>query len=204
MEQHAERQWEEHARPDGYRPTRVPAALKVVHRQIPRNEAKRMEEMVPHIVEHGEMKLIGIPCISLNDMSGKYRHAKEGLLSSTKYFDTVKNPSIHYGIWPEAPTQRQSDRHAYILCVEVESFDGIPEWYFKTTLPPQQCVVVANKDGDFDAASRAVDEYVRDNGLTIGAGDRKYVICERYDDDREGYGFARYSQPILTVPEGAR
>jgi len=168
------------------------------------DEAIIMQDMVPQIVEHGEMKLIGIPCISLNDMGGKYQHAKEGLLSSTKYFDAVKRPSIHYGIWPEAPTQRQSDRHAYILCVEVESFEGIPEWYFKTTLPPQRCVVVANKDGDFDAASRAVDRYVRDNGLTVGSGDRKYVICERYDYEGEGCGFARYSLPIQSIPEGAR
>lgn len=191
-------------RPDGYRPERVPKALKVLQPHFSKREVGKMGEMVPRIVEHGELKLIGIPCISLDDMSGKYRHAKEGLLSSTKYFDAVKNPSVHYGIWPEAPTQAQSDRHAYILCVEVDSFDGIPEWYFKTTLPPQQCVVVANKDGDFTAASEAVDEYVRDNGLTVGAGERKYIICEAYDYEREGYGFMRYSLPIQTVPDGVR
>lgn len=79
--------------------------------------------------------------------------------------------------------------------MEVESFDSIPEWYFKTTLPPQKCVVVSNRGGDFDAASVAVERYISDNGLTVGAEDRNYIICERYND--EGEGFARYSLPII-------
>jgi hypothetical protein len=184
--------------PDSYKPERVPAALRVLQQQ-PKSEVKTMvmEDMKPYIVEHGELKLIGIPCISLKDMSGKYHHAKEALLSSTQYLPSVKNRSIQYGIWPQVPTQQQSDMHAYILCVEVESFDGVPEWYFRTTLAPQQCVVVDNKNGDFDTASRAVDQYVSDKGITVGATDRKYVICERYNYD--GEGFARYSLPIQST-----
>ncbi|MDQ6421263.1 effector binding domain-containing protein [Paenibacillus sp. LHD-117] len=185
--------------PDGYRPERVPAALKVIRRQS-QIEVKKMEDMKPHIVEHDELKLIGIPCISLKDMSGKYGHAKEGLLSSTRHFPFVKNPSIHYGIWPEVPTQSESDMHAYILCVEVESFDGVPEWYFKTTLPPQKCVVVPNKSGDYDAACRVVDQYVAGNGMIVNSKERKYIICERYN--YEGEGFSKYSLPIQTIPEG--
>ncbi len=158
--------------------------------------------MKSQIVEHGELKLIGIPCISLKDMSGKYQHAKEALLSSTKHLPSVNNSSVHFGIWPEASTQHQSDMHAYILCVEVDSFDGIPEWYFKTALPPQRCVVVANKEGDFDAASRLVDQYVSDNGLVVGADNRKYTICERYNYN--GEGFARYSLPIQSIKEDYR
>lgn len=76
---------------------------------------------------------------------------------------------------------------------------GVPEWYFRTTLPPQKCVVVSNKNGDFDAASHAVDQYISDNGITVGANDRRYVICERYN--YEGEGFARYSLPIQIIPE---
>lgn len=182
--------------PDSYKPERVPAALKVL-RQQPKSEVQVMavEDMKPYIVEHSELKLIGIPCISLKDMGGKYHHAKEALLSSTKHLPSVKNPSVHFGIWPEVPTQQQSDMHAYILCVEVDSFEGVPEWYFKTTLPPQKCVVVSNKNGDFDVASHVVDQYIGDNGIIVGAIDRKYVICERYN--YEGEGFARYSLPIL-------
>lgn len=163
-----------------------------------------MEDMQPYIAEHGELKLIGIPCISLRDMSGKYRHAKEGLLSSTGHFSFVKNPSVHYGLWPVVPTQSEPDRHAYILCVEVESFDEVPEWYFKTTLPPQKCVVVPNKNGDYDAACRVVDQYVSDHGLAAAAEDRKYIICERYNYEDEGCGFAKYSLPIRSVPEDRR
>ncbi|MFC5406150.1 AraC family transcriptional regulator [Cohnella soli] len=187
--------------PDGYKPERVPAALKAMQRKT-QVETSRLENMVPVIVEHGELKLIGIPCISLNDMSGKYHHAKEGLLSSTKYFPAVRNPSIHYGIWPEAPSQSESDRHAYILCVEVDTFDDIPEWYFKTTLPPQRCVVVPNESGNYNAACQVVDQYVAENGLIVDAEGRKYTICERYNYD--GEGFAKYSLPIRESLEGER
>jgi predicted transcriptional regulator YdeE len=181
--------------PGSYKPERVPAALRVL-KFLPISEVNTMQvrDMEPHIVEHDELKLIGIPCISLKDMGGKYHHAKEALLSSTKHLPSVKNSSIQYGIWPQVPTQQQSDMHAYILCVEVESFNDIPEWYFRTTLPPQKCVVVSNKSGDFDAACHQVDQYIRDNGITVDAEDRKYVICERYS--YEGEGFARYSLPI--------
>jgi hypothetical protein len=186
---------------DSYKPERVPASLKVVQRQF-KAEANLLEDMKPVIVEHSELKLIGIPCISLNDMSGKYYHAKEGLLSSTKYFPSVKNPSVHYGIWPKAPSQSDSDRHAYILCVEVDTFDDIPEWYFKTTLPPQRCVVVSNKSGNYDITCKVVDQYVADNGLVVDAEGRKYTICERYN--YEGEGFAKYSLPIRANSEGER
>ncbi|SDW21036.1 effector binding domain-containing protein [Paenibacillus sp. CF384] len=184
---------------DGYKPERVPAALKLMKGQFKEGNTK-LEDMKPVIVEHGEMKLIGIPCISLNDMSGKYHHAKEGLLSSTKYFPAVRNHSVHYGIWPVTPSQSESDQHAYILCVEVDSLDDIPEWYFKSTLPPQRCVVVPNESGNYDAACQVVDQYVADNGLVVDASGRKYTICERYN--YEGEGFAKYSLPILVLPEG--
>jgi hypothetical protein len=182
---------------EGYRPRNIPQALKVIQgRMVPQSE---VEEMKPYIVEHSELNLIGIPCISLKDMSGKYHHAKEALLSSTKHLPSVKNPSIQFGIWPEALTQQQSDMHAYILCVEVESFDGIPEWYFRTTMSPQKCVVVSNKSGDFDVASRTIDQYINDNRIRVDAKDRKYIICERYN--YEGEGFLRYSLPILPTGE---
>ncbi|UVI33040.1 GyrI-like domain-containing protein [Paenibacillus spongiae] len=182
----------------GYRPNRVPQVLNWIQ-QKSKSEERAMvsEDMIPFIVEHQELKLIGIPCISLNDMGGKYQHAKEALLSSTKHLPSVKNPSLQFGIWPQAPSQQQSDLHAYILCVEVGSFDEIPEWYFKTTLPPQRCVVVSNKNGDFDAASSAVDQYIHEQGLQVDANDRKYIICERYN--YEGEGFARYSLPIQSA-----
>ncbi|MCQ6557358.1 effector binding domain-containing protein [Paenibacillus mendelii] len=181
---------------EGYRPIRIPQVLRMIQQQQLIREVKAMviEDMKPYIVEHEELKLIGIPCISLNDMGGKYHHAKEALLSSAKHLPSVKNASVQFGIWPQVPTQEQSEMHAYILCVEVESFDNIPEWYFKTILPPQNCVVVSNKDGNFDAASGEVDQYIRDNDLIVDAEDRKYIICERYN--YEGEGFARYSLPI--------
>ncbi len=159
-----------------------------------------LEDMKPHIVEHSELKLIGIPCISLKDMNGKYQHAKEALLSSTKHWPSVKNASVHYGIWPEVSTQQQSDMHAYILCVEVDSFVDVPEWYFRTILPPQKCIVVPNKSGDFKAAGHSIDQYISDHRIQVGANDRKYVICERYNYEREG--FARYSLPIQNIPGG--
>ncbi|MFC5469510.1 hypothetical protein ACFPPD_12325 [Cohnella suwonensis] len=76
------------------------------------------------------------------------------------------------------------------------------EWYFKTTLPPQKCVVVPNKRGDYDAACRVVDQYVSDNGIILDTNERKYIICERYN--YEGEGFAKYSLPIRTIREGER
>jgi len=154
-----------------------------------------LPNMSPVIVEHGELKLIGIPCVSLHDMGSKYRNAKESLLSSTPYLPGIVNPQIHYGMWPQVPGQDRPETHAYILCVEVESFDGIPEWYIKLTVPPQQCVVVASESGDFDAAGEMIDTYLRENSLSVGAGDRKFTICERYN--YEGEGFARYSLPLL-------
>ncbi|MDU5145544.1 MAG: hypothetical protein E6230_25560 [Paenibacillus dendritiformis] len=58
----------------------------------------KLPNMEPVVVRHEELKLIGIPCISLQDMSSKYRHAKEGLLSSTKHFPQVVNQRVHYGM----------------------------------------------------------------------------------------------------------
>lgn len=156
---------------------------------------KILPDMTAVIVEHGELKLIGIPCISLNDIASKYQHAKEGLLSSTKYLPHVVNRHIHYGIWPQVPSQDNPETHAYILCVEVDSFEGIPEWFVKLVVPAQRCVVAANNNGNFDAAGKVIEEFIRENGLTVGAEDRKYTICERYN--YEGEGFVRYSLPIL-------
>lgn len=153
-----------------------------------------IQDMTPVVVEHEELKLIGIPCISLQNMSEKYQNAKESLLSSTKYFPQVVNQYVHYGIWPTDSTQDHPERHAYILCVEVNSFEGIPEWYVQLSLPKQKCVVVANKQGDFDAASRLVDTYIEEHGIRVNAEGRKYIICEKYND--EGEGFSRYSLPI--------
>ncbi|MEC0210696.1 effector binding domain-containing protein [Paenibacillus ehimensis] len=157
--------------------------------------AAKLPEMEPVIVEHKELKLIGIPCIGLNDMGDKYRHAKEALLSSAKHLPHIVNPQIHYGLWPHGPSQSHPDTHVYILCMEVESYDGIPEWFLRLTLPAQRCVVVANKDGDFEAASQAVEAYLREKGLQTSAGERSYTICERYS--YEGEGFARYSLPLI-------
>ncbi|SFJ41268.1 hypothetical protein SAMN02799624_04374 [Paenibacillus sp. UNC496MF] len=93
----------------------------------------------PRIVRHEDMKLIGIPCISL-------------------------------------------------------------QWYFRTTLPPRTSVAAPDPDGDFEAASSAVQAYLRENGLTEDAGDRNYAISERYDYN--GEAFARYSLPLSDAPGG--
>jgi len=151
-------------------------------------------EMKPVIIEHEQLKLIGIPCISLQNMSNKYQNAKEGLLSSTKYFPQVMHPHIHYGMWPTDETQRNPERHAYILSVEVSTFDGIPDWYVKIQVPKQKCVVVANKQGDFSAAGHQLDAYIQEHGLRVSAEGREYVICEKYNYEEEG--FSRYSLPI--------
>lgn len=81
--------------PDGFKPERVPRAQMALRRQS-KSEVRSMvlEEMTPYVVEHGELKLIGIPCISLKDMGGKYRHAKEGQLSSTRHLPSVKNAFV--------------------------------------------------------------------------------------------------------------
>jgi len=128
-------------------------------------------------------------------MSSKYQNAKESLLSSTKYFPQVINHKIHYGMWPTVDTQNNPERHAYILCVEVSTFENIPAWYIKISVPKQKCVVVANDQGDFDAASRLVDTYLKQNKINVSAVGREYIICEKYN--YEGEGFSRYSLPIV-------
>jgi predicted transcriptional regulator YdeE len=154
-----------------------------------------LPDMQPVIVEHKELKLVGISCISLTEMSSKYHNAKEGLLSSTKYLPHVVNHQVHYGMWPQTETQNNPETHAYILCVEVESFEGIPEWYVKLSVPPQQCVVVASYSGDFDAAGKVIDAYLKEKNLSVSSDNCKYTICERYSYD--GEGFSRYSLPIV-------
>jgi hypothetical protein len=158
-------------------------------------EINRLPNMEAVIVDHQEMKLIGIPCIGLQDMSKKYHSAKESLLLSTPYFPNVINHRIHYGMWPQVETQKIPARHAYILCVEVSDFAGIPDWYVKLTIPSQRCVVAANDSGDFDAAGKVIESYVKDNGLTVSREGYAYTICERYNYD--GEGFSRYSLPIV-------
>ncbi|MBU9713651.1 GyrI-like domain-containing protein [Evansella tamaricis] len=148
------------------------------------------------IIEHNELKLIGIPCVSLKEMPSKYQNAKEGLLSASKHLPHIVNRQIHYGIWPHGEEQKNPETHVYILCVEVSSFDGIPEWFFKTMLSPQQCVVGNdNSDRCFDAAGEKIKKYIQEKGLKTSAGDRLYTICERYS--YEGEGYSRYSLPII-------
>lgn len=153
-----------------------------------------LPEMQAIIVEHGELKMAGIPCIGLKDMGSKYHNAKESLFGSARHFPQFVNPRVHYGMWPNQESQNNPDIHAYILSVEVSTFDGIPDWYVKLTVPLQKCVVVANKSGDFDAANNAVEMYIQSKHLNTDAGERKYTICERYSYDDEG--FAKYSLPI--------
>jgi hypothetical protein len=51
-----------------------------------------LPEMKAQIVEHVELKLIGIPCIGLKNMSDKYHHAKDSLLGLTAH---MHDPKIH-------------------------------------------------------------------------------------------------------------
>jgi predicted transcriptional regulator YdeE len=155
----------------------------------------KIPNMHPVIIEHNDMKLVGIPCIGLKDMGNKYHNAKESLFLSTKYLPQVLNHRIHYGMWVNSEIQKNPERHVYILCVEVSTFNGIPDWYVKLTVPAQKCVVVANEKGDFNAASEAVDEYVKVNHFKVSSEGRDYIVCERYSYD--GEGFARYSLPIV-------
>ncbi|WP_240764920.1 hypothetical protein [Paenibacillus dendritiformis] len=69
-------------------------------------------------------------------------------------------------------------------------------------MPAQQCVVVANDQGDFDAASSRVDAYVAEHQFDVSAAGRDYIICERYSYD--GEGFARYSLPIIFELKGSK
>lgn len=158
------------------------------------NAADKLPDMTPIMVEHAEMKLIGLPCVSLNNMAEKYQHAKESLLTISAYLPQVIDPNVHYGVWPQVETQANPDTHAYILCVEVGSFEGIPDWFVKLTMPPQRCVAVASANGDFEVAGQAIDAYIRDKQLTVSGAGREYIVCERYRLAAEG--FSRYSLPI--------
>lgn len=161
--------------------------------------ASILPEMQARIVEHGELRLIGIPCIGLKDMSGKYRHAKDSLLGLSAHMPQIVDASVQYGMWPQVPGQNISDTHAYILSVEVSTFDGVPEWFVRMIVPAQRCVAVASKDGDFDGAGRVIDAYIAENDLKVDAKGRGYTICERYRYHAEG--FARYSLPIRSGEE---
>lgn len=155
-----------------------------------------LPEMQAEIVAHGELKLIGIPCIGLNDMGSKYRAAKESLLGLAAHMPQIVNASVQYGMWPHGASQQVRETHVYILCVEVSTFDGVPEWFVRMTVPPQRCVAVASKDGDYDGAGRVIDAYLAESGLRVDAQGRSYTICERYRYNAEG--FARYSLPIVS------
>ncbi|MGM7684548.1 GyrI-like domain-containing protein [Cytobacillus sp. Hm23] len=157
---------------------------------------QNIDHMKPVLIEHEEIKLIGIPCISLKDMKSKYENAKESLFAISQYMPQVVNERIHYGIWPITELQDNPETHAYILCVEVKSYDGIPEWFTKITLPKQSCVVVANNDHDFNAAGEALYSFVEKNNLELSSNGREYRICEKYDYDVDGY--VRYSLPIVS------
>jgi hypothetical protein len=149
------------------------------------------------IVEHGEMKLIGIPCVGLDDAPAKHRCARDGLLSATRHLPGVKDRQVHVELWPTAATQANRDTHAFIECCEVTSFDGIPDWFLKIALPPQRCVVAAGFEASgagFAEASAAVNQYLADHGLSTDPSGRAYVICEVYD--LEGNTLARYSPPL--------
>jgi hypothetical protein len=152
-------------------------------------------EPPPCIVSHAELKLIGIPCCALENMSAKYQHAKAALLGLANHMSQIKNPTVHYGLWQnDEALQRNAPTHVYILCVEVDTFDGIPDWFFRTILPPQRCVVAPNAAGNFQAATDAVKLYLAEHELGESLSDRPYFICERYTYGGDEY--ARYSLPL--------
>ncbi|MBB3110186.1 hypothetical protein FHS18_002253 [Paenibacillus phyllosphaerae] len=153
-----------------------------------------LPDLEPRLIEHGELKLIGIPCIGLDQMGAKFELAKRSLLDLHDHLTQIIHPRIHYGVWPQAAGQELPASHAYLLCVEVSTFDQVPEWFVRITLPPQHCVAAASMEGDFDAASRVIDAYLSEHGIRTEGQDRPYVICERYRYDAEG--FARYSLPL--------
>jgi hypothetical protein len=155
-----------------------------------------LPEMKAQIVEHGELKLIGIPCIGLSEMSSKYHLAKDSLLGLAAHMPQIIDASVQYGMWPQVPGQNTPNTHAYILSVEVSIFEGVPEWFACMTIPAQRCVSVASKDGDFDGAGRIIDAFIAENGIKVGKQGREYTICERYRYNDEG--FARYSLPIIS------
>ncbi|WP_449620033.1 hypothetical protein [Robertmurraya sp. Marseille-Q9965] len=78
---------------------------------------------------------------------------------------------------------------------EVNTFEGIPDWYVRVKIPAQECIVVANDDEDFEAASKVVEDYVEALAFHLSAEGRDYLICERYN--YTGEGFARYSLLIV-------
>jgi hypothetical protein len=143
------------------------------------------------------MKLMGIPCVGLEDARTKYRCARDGLLSATKHVTGVKNRQMHVEVWPTARTQEDKDTHVFIECCEVDSFDGIPDWFLKIALPPQRCVVAAGFEASetgFAAASQAVNEYLGAHRLKAGGSGRQFIIGEVYD--LEDNTLARYSPPL--------
>ncbi|MGM7682286.1 GyrI-like domain-containing protein [Cytobacillus sp. Hm23] len=157
---------------------------------------EKLEHMKPSIVEHEELKLVGIPCVSLKEMKSKFENAKESLLTVAKHLPHIINERIHYGIWPVSESQDNPETHVYILCVEVESFKNIPDWLIKITLPKQRCIVVANKDHSFDAAGEALYSYIESNNIELSSLGLQYRICERYNYDGEGY--TRYTLPVVS------
>lgn len=154
-----------------------------------------LPEMEATIVEHGELKLIGIPCIGLNEMSSKYQLAKESLFGLATHMPQIMEASIQYGMWAQHAGQNIPNTHVYILSVEVSTFEGVPEWFARMTIPPQRCVVAASKKGNFDGAGQVIDDFISKHGITVDKQGRDYTICERYRYNAEG--FARYSLPIV-------
>jgi hypothetical protein len=76
------------------------------------------------------------------------------------------------------------------------SFEGIPEWFLKFTLPAQRCAVAEGES--WESANRAIGNYLKENQLKTDAADRKYVICERYNLNSE-ISYAQYSHPLVSI-----
>lgn len=53
-----------------------------------------LPEMEAKIVEHGELKLVGIPCIGLKDKSSKCHCAKDSLLGLSTYMPQIVDASV--------------------------------------------------------------------------------------------------------------
>jgi predicted transcriptional regulator YdeE len=156
--------------------------------------SEQIAQLTVSIVEHGEKKLIGLASVGLNEMGSKFQCVKDGLLSASKHLPHIVEPNIHYALWSNSPSQDNPDTHVYILCTEVSSFEGIPDWFLKFTLPPQKSVVA--EGGNWETADRAIGDYLRENKLETDVSGRKYVICERYNHNSEN-GYAQYSRPLV-------
>lgn len=138
--------------------------------------------MEPHIVELGELKLVGLPYYG-DPEQGKFSAAWHRLMQQSVPAQGRVDEKVAYGVEFYGPEFMEAHQWMYFPSYEVSSLADLPGLLFAKTLPAGTYAVFTSKGGLAtlgETFRHAYDEWLPSSG---------YEIAYRYDFEYYGEAF---------------